>query len=454
MYVVVFIAVFGSSVVGATLFGISLNKMALLPLEIFLILENGKNTKFCIHGRQKYLVWWYVISCGGSLSGIAFSIIHNTQVTDELIRRAGFQVFSYIFLLGPIALMIWNSQYQYKYIFCFKKAFIWTARIQAMWGIMQFLLMQTIRFDLNGIVLEKMFEGTWTQYSNIANSSVGVVMRVTGINHDAAFLGLLLLIGFILESKPLYKTLYVVCALFALSRVALVSIVLVVFYQLVINIKRNKLNYGKLKSLVKYGVIGIIIFIIFFKIYTEAPAVQKQIIRVIERFSTISTGADGTSRHSGYPIAMLQLELQHIPLIQKLIGVGNQCGGILMSYYSEYLQWLGLSTSMLKLDYVWSVESDIASVFLETGIIGGFLYYIFLCKSFFSARTDERKRTLVIGIVIFGIMYNMAGGAFIQLVYISLLATNYSLNNNLDCYGVHEKNEFEKKYLYRVGQLL
>ena len=48
----------------------------------------------------------------------------------------------------------------------------------------------------------------------------------------------------------------------------------------------------------------------------------------------------------------------------------------------------------------------------------------------------------------------MAGGAFIQLVYISLLATNCSLNNNLDCYGAHEKNEFEKRQLYRVGQLL
>lgn len=456
MFVVVFIAVFGSSIVGATLFGVSLNKVALLPLEIYLLLKNGRKLRFQVDGRQKKLLCWYIIACLGSVSGLLFSIFYNSKVTDELIRRAGLQIFSYLFLLMPIALMLWNSQDKYEYAACFKKALIWTARIQAFWGIIQFVLMQTIRFDLNSIILGGLFGGEWTRYSNIANSSVGVVMRVTGMNKDAAFLGLLLFIGFILESKLIYKFLYIVSALLALSRVTLVSIVFIVLYQMYIKLKQRTINNRDLIRFVKYGVIVIILSIVFIKIYQRSPAMQRQIMRVLERFSTVSTGADGTSRHLGYPIAMFQLELFNIPIIQKLIGVGNQCGGILVSYYSDAVQWIGLTSSFMKLDYVWTVESDVASVFLETGIIGGVLYYGFYYRCFHAAGTDIKKRSLVLGLGVFGVMYNLAGGAFIQLVYISLFATNYVLNEDSEVRinGVCEKRGFEKERLYSFGQLL
>lgn len=445
MFTVVFLAVFGSSIVGATLFGVSLNKMVLLPLEIYLFLKNGRVKTFLIDKRQKDLIFWYIIACLGSLSGIFFSVVYNTNVTDELIRKAVLQIFSYLFMLLPIALMIWNSKHKYKYVTCFKKALIWTARIQAVWGIMQFILMQTIHFDLNGIVLGRLFGGDWTRYSNIADSSVGVVMRVTGINRDAAFLGVLLFIGFILESKLAYKFLYLTCATLALSRVALVSIVFIVIYQLLIKLKKQTINSREKRCFIECAIAFVVLSIAFVIIYQRSPALQQQIVRVIERFSTVLTGADGTSRHVGYPIAMVQLELFEIPILQKLVGVGNQCGGILMSYYSDALDWLGLAPSMLKLDYVWTVESDITSVFLETGIIGGILYYSFYYNCFRTARADIKKKSLILGLGVFGIMYNMAGGSLIQLVYISLFATNYTLNEKhemkLRTYGSNAERE-------------
>lgn len=455
MFVVVFIAVFGSSIIGATLFGVSLNKLVLVPLEIYLLFQNGRNLRFQVGGRQKKLISWYIVACLGSLSGILFSVIYNTKVTDELIQRAGLQIFSYLFLLLPVALMLWNSRQEYEYAACFRKALIWTARIQTLWGIAQFALMQTIRFDLNSIVLGGVFGGDWTRYSNIANSSVGVVMRVTGINRDAAFLGLLLLLGFILETKPIHKFLYVVCALLALSRVALVSIVFIVLYQLFIKLKSRTINNKALKKSAKYGAVVIILIIVFVRIYWQSPALQQQIIRVLERFSTVITGEDGTNRHIGYPIAVVQLELFNIPLIQKFVGVGNQCGGILMSYYSNAIQWLGLASSMLKLNYVWTVESDIASVFLETGIIGGILYYSFFYKCFRAAGIDTKKRSLVLGLAVFGVMYNMAGGSFIQLVYISLFATDYVLTEDtkVSINGA-KRNKYKRKLVYNSGELL
>lgn len=456
MFAVAFIAVFGSSIVGANLFGVSLNKLALIPLEIYLVIRNGRNLKFHINKRQRQLIYWYAISCFASLSGIIFSSIYNVNVVEEVTKRAILQLTSYFVIFIPIALMLWNSKNKYEYAECFKVSLIWTARIQAIWGILQFVLMQTVRYDLNAAILGGIFGGEWTRYSNIANSSIGVVMRVTGINRDAAFLGLLLFIGFIIDSKLIFRFLYIICALLGLSRVALVSCAFIVFYQIYVKLKSNGRKYARAKQLAKAGIISAVLLICFIQVYQNSPALQEQITRVIERFSTISTGADGTSRHIGYPIAMLQLELFNIPLLQKLIGVGNQCGGILFSYYNDAIEWIGLHSSMLSQNYVWTVESDIASVFLETGIIGGVMYYYFYYMSFRASRKDIVKRSLIIGLFVFGIMYNMAGGSLIQLVYISLFATNYLLteNGNSCVEGVNCKNEYKRKSLHSSSQLL
>lgn len=110
---------------------------------------------------------------------------------------------------------------------------------------------------------------------------------------------------------------------------------------------------------------------------------------------------------------------------------------------------------MLKLNYVWTVESDIASVFLETGIIGGILYYSFFYKCFRAAGIDTKKRSLVLGLAVFGVMYNMAGGSFIQLVYISLFATDYVLTEDtkVSINGA-KRNKYKRKLVYNSGELL
>ena len=455
MFAVFFIAIFASSIVGASVFGISINKLALVPLELYLIICDGRST-FRLDNRQKKLSIWYLVACLGSISGILFSLFYNTHVQYELMERAVLQIISYLFILIPIAFLFWNSRKKIEYAVCCKKALILTARIQALWGIAQFILMQTIGFDLNSVILGGIFGGDWTRYSNIANSSIGVVMRVTGINKDAAFLGLMLVIGFILETKPVNKFLYIICASLALSRVAIVSILFVIVYKAFSRIfKFPSTSIRKAKSFLKYIVAVLILAVIFVQVYLHSPALQQQIGRVLERFATVSTGGDGTSRHIGYPLAMLQLQLFDIPILQKLVGVGNQCGGILMTYYSDDISWLELASNMLDKNYVWTVESDVASVFLETGIIGGMLYYSFYWSSFKAAKNDNIKRTLIITLAVFGIMYNMAGGAFTQLVYISLFATDYVLTTETEASvkGVKD-NGRERKFIYNPGQLL
>jgi hypothetical protein len=453
MKVCVFIAVFCSSIVGAQVFGVSLNKLALIPLEIYLLVQNTGGFRCRIDRRQKNLLIWYVIASVSSISGIIFSLCYNTNIIYELLERALLDITSYLLMFIPIALLIWNSKKQAAYFDCFKSSLIATCRIQALWGIAQFVLMYTIDFDLNSKILGTLFGGSWTGYSNLVNSTGGSLLRVTGINHDSAFLGLLLIIGIIVDSNVWFKLVYLFCAIFSSSRATLVSIAFFMLYLLVIKLRRvSKSNPKKVR---KYILMILLFIFLGIYIYQKFPSVKIQVYRVIERFATISTGEDGTGRHSGYPIATVYLELFKIPIIQKLFGVGNQCGGILMTYFQDSLKWLGLAGSMKDLSNIWTVESDFASVFLETGLLGGFFYYKFMYSIYKHAGKDTIKRSLVITLVFFGVMYNMAGAAFIQLVYISLYASNYSLTESKEVlnYG-SEQNETDRKSLYSLGKLL
>lgn len=453
MGVYVFIAVFCSSIVGAQVLGISLNKLALLPLEVYLLIHNGRDLQFKVNQTQRKLLLWYIVACVSSFSGILFSQFYNANIIDEMFSRTILDVTSYLLILTPIALLVWNSKKQEKYYHCFKKAFITTCRIQALWGIAQFVLWYTIGFDLNSEVLSAVFGGSWTGYSNLANSSGGVLLRVTGINHDSAFLGLLLVIGILLDKKTIFRLVYLFCAVFSSSRAALGSIGFIIIFQLAVRLRRNQTF--KLKRTIKYILVILGLVFVCAYIYQKFPQVQIQVTRVIERFATIATGEDGTGRHTGYPIAVAYLELFEIPIIQKLFGVGNQCGGILMSYFQDSIKWLDLTGGMRDLSSVWTVESDLASVFLETGIIGGVLYYRFLYSIYKSAQGDNVKQCLVATLAFFGIMYNMAGGAFIQLAYIFLYVPDNSISDSREVFNYERANKrISGKRIFNRGKLL
>lgn len=439
MFIVTFIAIFFSSIIGATIFGISLNKLALIPLELYLFLKFDWNAKFRVNKLQKKLILWYIIASFSSISGMLFSLHYNIRIIDEMISNAMLQIISYLLILLPIAVLLWNSKERSKHIDYFNRAILWTCRFQALWGIAQFVLLNTLHIDLNSLVLGSLFGGDWTAYSNLKDSAGGITLRVTGINHDAAFLGMLLVIGFILDRAVVFRFVYILCASLALSRSAIVGIATVVVYMMAISEK--KIDRKSLYAGLKYTVIILILICLFLRIYINSPAIQIQLKRVLERFSTIATGQDGTGRHMGYPLVTMYLEMFKIPILQKLIGVGNQCGGILMSYYSDSISWLGLSSNMQSLNHIWTVESDFASIFLETGIVGGLMYYDFLLSSYRNAcKRDKLKRALIFGLVIFGVMYNLAGAAFIQLVYIALYSTDYYIGEEQDSINAKHKS--------------
>jgi len=430
MLAVVFIAVFFSSIVGAQVFGISINKLALLPLELYLLYYSFGKTKYTLNNKnQIVLIIWYLIAFFSSISGMLFMVVVNPRAEEILGSNIQFMV-SIIVIYIPIALMLWNAKKNVFFVNAFKKSFIITGKIHALWGIVQFILYNSIGYDLNYQFLGKIFPGNdWTSYSNLAGSSVGILLRVSGINHDPAFYGLLLIVAFVLDENILWRVIYFSCMILSFSRSALLSLAVVVLFWTVQKARRIW-KFDIKKSLKIISVVLIICFVAS-TVVSNNQYVQNQLTRLVERFSTIQTGGDGTSRHMRYPLASLLIMIGEVPFLQKLLGVGVDCGGILITKYQHSIPWLELSKSMKDVTFVWAVESDLANVLLGTGFIGAFTYYLFYFWTFLKAKGDVVKLSLTLALISFSVMYNMAGITFVQLIYICFIANSCNLSNPL-----------------------
>lgn len=80
---VIFIAVFLSSMLGGQLFGISLNKIALVPLEIVLLMKH-RSLRFSIDKTKRIMLLWYLFFFISSFLGFRVSTSLNGHYSGLL----------------------------------------------------------------------------------------------------------------------------------------------------------------------------------------------------------------------------------------------------------------------------------------------------------------------------------------------------------------------------------
>lgn len=411
----IYIGVFLSSIVGLQVFGVSFNKIGLIPLEIFLLYgrmkENGYRLVFKINRHSSNLVLWYIFSIASAITGIIFSIQMIDKFSNEIAVEGIKQIIENLFIYMPILLMLPSHWKGIKVSEIIKNAIIITAKIQAIWALLQTVLFYLGSFDLNKWLFADIFRSQyeWTRYNNIGGV---ILLRPTGLNYDAAFLGLLMVLGFLFERSKIWKTLFVSVIVVSFSRSALVTVALLILYQILIKIKRKEITISPSK-VIKAGLFTIFLFLVFLIIYNNFEFVRIQIHRMIERMFAITTGADGTVRHSNYPIVALDVMLFHMPLYTKFFGIGLQCSGVAFNVYSNYIHQFTLTQNFLN--NVWAIESDFATVLLGSGIVGFILYYGILIKCLLYNK-DSVLKELSFCLMIFGTMYNMCGLTIMQFI--------------------------------------
>lgn len=427
-----FIAVLLSSMLGAQIYNISLNKLALIPLEIIFIFKYCIKKKISLTTNQRLLLLLYLEWIVSSLIGIIYSAVINSSV---LFNKNISQIIQIIIIYVPLTIGTWEYSKKYNIKAYFEKYVVIVARIQASWAIMQFLLYYIVHFDLNYFVFSSLFGGilgggqSWTRFSNLSTSTNGIMLRVSGLNRDAAFFGLVLFVGFIFEKQVLWKLIYLFCTAISFSRSTMVTILFIMIFKSLIIIKPTKGKLRNPKRILKYCTIICMAIFSFIIIYSRNEFIKNSMHRLLERFSTITTGGDGTGRHMGYFSAAVNVWAFYVPLILKLFGLGGTVGGTLLSVYSYTVKTLDLSEASL----VWAIESDPPNLLLGVGIIGFILYYLFSIKCAINNKKDKSIMILIFAILIFGLMYNVAINTYSQLIYIYL----YCMSNE----KVRTKNE-------------
>jgi hypothetical protein len=415
----VLIAIFFSSMLGAQIFGISLNKIALLPLEIYLftrivsIHHKARLTKL-----KRNLLLWYITLMMSS----ALALTRQEQLIgyeEKLI----FNLIQYVVIYLPILLMADVIKNPFNQ---FKRAIIIVSQINSIWAIIQFIAWYIFQIDFNDFFFTTCMKGLlgtgWTAWNFEAGS---LAMRATGLNRDPAFLAVLMVLGFTFTKSNIWKSIFTFSCICAMSRVGMVSIATILLFSL-FRREKNTIVFLKTKNLIRIIAIISFVIIVFLYLYDTIEIVQFQTDYTLTRFSILKVNSNtgdvsGTMRHIMYlPLSISTFS--DFSWIEKLFGIGPRIGGTALAFSDSVKSAIELNAGMQK--KAWAIECDFAEILLGSGLLGFILYYFNLYALFTKNKQDKIKQNSIIGIFIFGFMYCIGFNTLINLYLIFMVSDN------------------------------
>lgn len=401
--IIIALSIIFSSFVGMQFLGISLNKIALLPLIIYLLMHFRK--KISLNKGQKMLILFYVFSIASVISG--FLIQEKIQGLQE---KLGLYFAQVCLMYIPLTLLSNNLKDPIGVV---KKTLIFMARVNAIWAVVQFVFWYGLHLDINNVLFNDVFNGILGKEWSVWNYEAGsLALRVAGFQNDAAFFAILLILGFCLDTSRIWKVIYIGTCVLSMSRTGILAIFIIWFMNLI-----KKICYGKVRiKTLTIGVFVIISAVIAIVIaYNQIPSIQFQIDYMIFRMKNISGGSDsGTIRHLNYIPTAIDVWLMNFNAFRKLFGVGPRCGGVAFSM-TNYLE--------VSKGVAWAIECDYAELLMAQGVTG-FLIYGSIYQVYKRYKFDAQIRDCMLTILIAGVMYNVLETTLLQVVII-LLLPNY-----------------------------
>lgn len=413
-------ALFCSSMLGLQVFGISLNKIGLLPLELYGLYHIFHVKKGKIQGNRyiKAFIVLYMIQIIGSILSLASrDYISFLEWEDRLVNNA----VQYLFIYFPIAFFVFSYSNKKALFSSFKSIMIKICRFHAIYVLIQFVLWNTISINITDILINQMFSHIFGSYGvAYGNTGTQIFLRITGLNSDAAFLSILMLIGYCFDKNKVYKILYFASTIFAVSRVGMFSIAMLMCIELFLYLVKHR--HGIKQKVIIRSFIGVVILLFpVIVVYNNSPSVQNYINLLFGRILTIfNSDADiyGTGRHMSYPFLSIYSWFFDLNIIERLIGVGIRTEGLVFNHSQYIASFFDFNRTMLT--SAWAIECDFASILLGNGIIGMLVYlylYIQLIKS-----KDMSLILLGIGLLVFGIMYDVFISTIVQTTLIFIFA--------------------------------
>lgn len=425
LFIVVFIAVLFSSMVGAQLWGISLNKLALLPLELYCLFHVLKHRKIIIASTSTPLICFYFAQIVGSF----IALLNHNYLSLYSNYRSTLQnnIIQNVFIYLPLVFSLSVLDNKDKLLSYLKRSLIYTCRIHCVWAIAQFVLWYAISFDFNNFVFVDLLNGLLgDNYKTFLIFLDGKTqLRATGLNYEPAAMATIMLLGVCLEKTFLLKLIYCATCFLGMSRTGIIVTFGTLGFQIIYTSIKHRKNFDK--KLLKKALFYLAGAIVFVLVCLSIDFLRTHILNALSRFMNMGNRQDGTSRHLMYPIYSLYAWFNELNIAQKTFGIGARVSGLAFSN-SEYISSQMILNQTMKTT-AWEIECDFAAILLGDGLIGIIAYFALLVGLI--KKKELGWISLGVGLFVYGVMYNTFSQTLMQIILITLFSTSKKENEPL-----------------------
>lgn len=347
-----------------------------------------------------------LISCLFSMA-MTFSIPHISVVASYLVN-------SVVYLIIYLLICNMHSPTRLLLSATYRGALIFAARVQAVWGIAQLVLLYGAGININEILFVDILHSTtvrdWIMGFYTGNTWN---LRITGLNFENSMFALVVCMGIALETNRIWKLFMICVVVLSLSRTGWFMLVGYLLYWLYINrnklkkIKKNKIALSFLAFAFALSTGGLL--------YVKVPAVRAQILNIVVRATDSDAVHISGARHFLYYPYGLDIWLFRSNAIQMLFGYGMRCSGIAFSQQQDICNIIGIGSY----PNAWAVECDVIGLLLGGGIITFIAYYVALFKNF-RIRASQYKGAILM-IFLGGITYHYHSISYV--IFIIMMAS-------------------------------
>lgn len=412
------ISVICSTMIGFTLFGVSIAKVSLIPLELYLILKHcrkSKSTSLKLVGTRKYVFLWFLAILLSSISGL----VRDTNIKGYY-QTLTFNIIQILFIYLPIFILIINEPNKKN---VFEKAAITAATVNAIWAVVQYSFWIIARFDFNNFVFNDLLHGFLGQSVTLYNFETGkLTLRATGLTFDAALMSISLLFGFCFTSKLRWKALFVIAALFSQARSGIICMFFITLLSIVKRIKTGRISKKTMRRILG-GVLCICVIILLIPSMGNVKNVlndsfKMMIYRLGTVFDSENAAKSGTNRHILYLYVPLLVFVFDQPVVWKIFGCGMRTSGVALVNSPNFSHLIPFNSIMTNES--WAIECDYAEVILGTGIIG-ILSLSCMYVSCFWYCNDRKIKNTIICLMLFGFFYGYSCLTIVSMFFIFVL---------------------------------
>ena len=406
--------IFFSSIIGAKISNISLNKICIIPLYIYLLFHINKKPK--ISTDVIPLLLFYLTSVISAILSLTAPYSSIQGYTSRSVMYLVQTLFIYI----PLAILIYNYHAKQEILESSKSAAVFTYRINILFALLEFFSFFLVNTTLSNGIL-KLFYGIDNASALINLGSLGIFLRPTGLNMDPAYFGIILTIGIIFEKKKIWKWIGMFVAIISMSRTAIIIVIVLYIYEIIR--KKNILMVSK-EAVISISAVLFAITLLLLK----SSNISSQIAGLLARFNIFSESqsADyGTLRHLVYIPKSIEVFITQFNPIQMLFGFGPRQSGTIIA--NSHIMDNYLNAEMFKMP--WTIECDISELLLGYGIVGLILYYVnvFSLKNY-----GDDGRKLLIVIFLYSIMYDISSST-IAVLFIMIYKCCNVHSEVIDC---------------------